>query len=49
MTGREDNVITDRDTGLMWPQVKECQQPPEAATVKEQNCPLRSLEGAQSC
>lgn len=32
----ENNVIWDTEIGKMWPQLQECQWPPEAERVKEQ-------------
>lgn len=37
--GREDDVITEAETGVMWLQVKACQQPPEAGRGKERFSP----------
>ena len=31
---KEDNVTTGAETGATWPQVQECQQPPEAGKSK---------------
>ena len=41
MTDRRggDNVTMEAEIGAMWPQVKECQQPPAAGGGKEQILP----------
>lgn len=32
-------AFTEAETGMVWPQVKECHWPPDAAIVKEQMLP----------
>ena len=36
---REDSVTAEAETGVMWPQAKERQQPPDAGRSKEPTLP----------
>lgn len=48
-TGRVGgSVTTETEISVMWPQAKDCQQPPEAGRCKEE-IPPRASEGARPC
>ena len=49
-TGRgRGSVTTETEISVMWPQAKDCQQPPEAGRCKEEIPPPRASEGARPC